>query len=96
MSLVLCGHICGCSCHGPILRRHPGPELEKKYLIEVPAAMHSGECCDGLCPECHAEYIKTGMTKAHLMDCHGKTEAEAEEIMKPGTDIWGSLAATFK
>jgi hypothetical protein len=96
MSLVLCGHICRCTCHGPILRRHPGPELEKKYLLELPAQPIQDDCCDGLCPDGSGQPIKIGMTKAHLMKCCGKTYLEANElILKDLPPEWKALEATF-
>ncbi len=83
MSLVRCGHICDCDCHGPVLHRQPGPELGKKYLIELPEIVHNGPCCDYLCPAGCGNNILRGMTKAHLMapQCHGKTEAEADNLI---------------
>lgn len=81
MSDTHCSHVCECDCHY---------RVEKRYgdaaggLVELgPTTMHIVACCDGLCPDgCH-RFIKSEMTKSHLMDarCHNMSEVDADRLM---------------
>jgi hypothetical protein len=92
MSLLVCPHECECNCHHDVVKRY-GMEKEEataETLFKMPEILHFRPCCDGPCPACQRP-IRTDMTKQHLMStCHGKTEAEADELLRvrfPSDDL---------
>ena len=82
MSEVLCFHQCDCDCHRQVTKKHASSSSGKE-LFEMPEIVHFMPCCEGQClhPSC-LKFIKTGMMKGHLVDCHQLEEATANQVIK--------------
>lgn len=74
----------------------PGDENQSQGIFEFPPVRCAGvvPCCEGKClvPGCF-KFIKTGIMKAHLMDCHGIHEADADKMLADPLHAGSVMAA---